>query len=78
MGNTGKAYVGTSGWHYKHWVGPFYPENTTPEAFMDFYEQFFQTVELNNSFYHIPPAKTFEKWASASPEGFIFSVKASR
>lgn len=76
--NKGKIYVGTSGWHYKHWVGPFYPENTKPEAFMAFYEQFFQTVELNNSFYHIPPAKTFEKWADSSLEEFIFSVKASR
>lgn len=74
----GKAYIGTSGWHYKHWVGTFYPENTKPEEFMAFYEQFFQTVELNNSFYHIPPAKTFENWAKSTPKDFIFSVKANR
>lgn len=73
-----KVHIGTSGWHYKHWVGPFYPESTKSEAFMAFYEQFFQTVELNNSFYHIPPAKTFEKWARSSPDDFIFSVKANR
>ncbi len=74
----GKAYVGTSGWHYKHWVGTFYPEKTKPEAFMAFYEQSFRTVELNNSFYHIPPAKTFESWAKSTPQDFLFSVKANR
>lgn len=74
----GKIYVGTSGWHYKHWIGPFYPEGTKPADFMAYYEQFFQTVEINNSFYHLPPEKTFDQWKKAAPNDFVFAVKANR
>lgn len=74
----GKIHIGTSGWHYKHWIGPFYPEDTKPADFMAYYQQFFQTVEVNNSFYHLPLETTFEQWKEITPKDFIFSVKASR
>ncbi|GAA4303879.1 DUF72 domain-containing protein [Compostibacter hankyongensis] len=73
-----KIYTGTSGWHYKHWKGTFYPEGTRNEEQLDYYMKFFKTVELNNPFYHLPPPATFRNWNRKTPGGFVFSVKASR
>jgi uncharacterized protein YecE (DUF72 family) len=44
----------------------------------DFYAQHFDTVEINNSFYHLPSAKTFDNWRESSPPKFLFAVKGSR
>lgn len=74
----GKIYIGTSGWHYKHWKGTFYPVDTKDKNQFDLYLQTFSTVELNNSFYHLPTIQTFNKWRKLSPSDFVFSVKASR
>ena len=54
--------IGTSGFHYKHWKGPFYPEKIPDAAMLDFYARHFDTVELNNSFYRLPTAAAFD-WA---------------
>jgi len=70
--------IGTSGFHYKHWKGPFYPEQTPATKMLDFYVQHFDTVELNNSFYRLPPATAFDSWREATPANFVFAVKASR
>jgi uncharacterized protein YecE (DUF72 family) len=70
--------IGTSGFHYKHWKGPFYLEKTPATKLLDFYVQHFDTVELNSSFYRLPPASAFECWREASPANFVFAVKASR
>lgn len=70
--------VGTSGWHYAHWKGPFYPEKMSSGDFLAFYSERFRTVEINNSFYRLPEARTFREWRDATPDGFLFSVKASR
>ena len=45
------AYIGTSGWHYDHWVGPFYPSGLSDEAFLEYYAGCLGTAEVNNSFY---------------------------
>ena len=74
----GKIYIGTSGWSYKHWKGTFYPESIKNAKRFSYYLQFFDTVELNNSFYHLPSKKTFEDWSHATDKDFIFSVKGSR
>ncbi len=74
----GKIYIGTSGWNYKHWKGTFYPQQIKDTELLDLYTQTFNTVELNTSFYHLPSIKTFSNWRKATPENFIFSVKASR
>jgi uncharacterized protein YecE (DUF72 family) len=71
-------HIGTSGWHYKHWVGEFYPEKTKSEDMLRLYLETFKTVELNNSFYRLPEQKTFESWAGSVPDHFIFALKASR
>jgi uncharacterized protein YecE (DUF72 family) len=74
----GKIYIGTSGWHYKHWKGTFYPGEIKETEHFSYYQNHFNTVEINNSFYHLPAAKTFRQWKEATPPKFIFAVKASR
>lgn len=71
-------HVGTSGWHYEHWMGLFYPEKLAKSKWLEFYTQHFITVELNNSFYHLPSEKAFVNWREASSNGFIFALKVSR
>jgi uncharacterized protein YecE (DUF72 family) len=73
-----KIYIGTSGWHYKHWLGPFYPKEMKPPEFLNFYTKHFNTVELNNTFYMLPKEETFVNWRKAVPDNFLFAVKASR
>lgn len=70
--------IGTSGWSYAHWQGLFYPDKLPKEKWLEYYCQHFDTVELNSSFYHLPPPKTFENWYERTPKGFVFSVKGSR
>ncbi len=71
-------HIGTSGFHYKHWKGPFYPRNMPASAMLNFYVQQFDTLELNNSFYRLPTVSAFEAWRDATPDNFVFAVKASR
>jgi uncharacterized protein YecE (DUF72 family) len=71
-------HIGTSGWHYSHWRGPFYPEDMGPREFLEYYRKRFHTVEINNSFYQLPKKETLEGWKNAVPDHFIFAVKASR
>ncbi len=73
-----KIRVGTSGWHYEHWRGNFYPEDMRASGMLDFYAQRFATVEINNSFYHLPSVETFRGWKEQTPAGFTFAVKANR
>lgn len=71
-------YIGTSGWHYEHWRGLFYPEKLAKSKWLEFYARHFTTVELNNSFYHLPSEKAFVNWHESSSNGFVFAVKVSR
>lgn len=71
-------HVGTSGWHYKQWVGDFYPPRFPAAKMLEFYAKELHTVEINNSFYRLPEAKTFEQWSKTVPDTFVFAVKASR
>jgi uncharacterized protein YecE (DUF72 family) len=75
---SGQIRVGTSGWHYSHWVGLFYPETMAPEDYLAFYASRFDTVEINNTFYHLPTEAAVLGWRRSAPPGFIFAVKASR
>jgi uncharacterized protein YecE (DUF72 family) len=72
------AYIGTSGWYYDHWKGPFYPSGFPEEGFLEYYAGCFGTAEVNNSFYRLPEKETLLRWRDAVPEDFVFSVKASR
>lgn len=70
--------VGTSGWHYDHWQGRFYPERLHRPRWLEYYSQYFDTVELNNSFYRLPSEAAFVHWREVTPQGFCFAVKVSR
>lgn len=78
MAKQGEIHIGTSGWHYKHWVGTFYPKGTKGVDQLAYFIKKFNTVELNNSFYRLPDAETFQNWRKAVPSTFVFAVKASR
>jgi uncharacterized protein YecE (DUF72 family) len=70
--------VGTSGFDYRDWRGPFYPRFLKSGDRLAFYAEHFDTVELNVTFYRMPRAEAFRGWRDAVPEGFRFAVKASR
>jgi uncharacterized protein YecE (DUF72 family) len=74
----GKVHVGTSGWHYKHWIGPFYPPDMRPPKMLRWYAERLDTVEINNSFYRLPAETAFESWCRETTPDFCFAVKASR
>lgn len=78
MAATANIHIGTSGWHYRHWLGPFYPDELRPQDFLRHYCGYFHTVEINNSFYRLPLETTLAHWKNEVPAGFIFAVKASR
>jgi uncharacterized protein YecE (DUF72 family) len=73
-----KYFIGTSGWHYDDWRGRFYPEKLPKAKWLEFYSGHFNTLELNNSFYHLPSEAAFDNWYHASPPDFVFAVKVSR
>lgn len=70
--------IGTSGYHYKHWRGPYYPDDMYADAMLAHYCRDFRTVEINNSFYGLPSEETLADWRRTVPQGFRFSVKGSR
>ena len=70
--------LGTSGWQYADWRGPFYPQKLPQRRWLEHYAQHFSTVEVNNAFYRLPERATFEAWRARTPAGFIVTVKASR
>jgi uncharacterized protein YecE (DUF72 family) len=73
-----QVHIGTSGWHYKHWIGTFYPRDMRPAQMLRWYAERFDTVEINNSFYRLPAATALESWCRETPPEFCFAVKASR
>jgi uncharacterized protein YecE (DUF72 family) len=71
-------FVGTSGWQYRHWRGRFYPRDVPARRWLEHYVERFATVEINNTFYRLPPRETFAAWHARVPPGFVVVVKASR
>lgn len=71
-------YIGTSGWHYNHWRGPFYPERLAHARMLEAYTNVFRTVELNNTFYRLPTPRAVSEWRDSTPSDFCFAVKGSR
>jgi uncharacterized protein YecE (DUF72 family) len=74
----GELRIGTSGWQYDHWNERFYPPDLRKSEWFGFYAEHFDTVEVNNTFYHLPDAATFDQWKEAAPGGFRYAVKFSR
>ncbi|MCM8758031.1 MAG: DUF72 domain-containing protein [Candidatus Omnitrophica bacterium] len=71
-------FVGTSGWVYQHWRNVFYPEDLSQNRWFEYYTQFFNSVELNVTFYRLPKKETFKGWFRRSPKNFYFVAKGSR
>ena len=75
----GRCFIGTSGWSYKHWRGPFYPEGMSKGADqLRFYVERFGTVEVNGTFYRLIEVETFRRWREQTPADFVFACKGSR
>lgn len=74
----GRVFIGTSGFHYVHWRGVFYPEEVPKERWLAYYQERFSTVEINRSFYRLPERSTVESWTGDVSEGFVFALKASQ
>lgn len=73
-----ELHVGTSGYSYKEWKGSFYPEDLAAGDMLRWYGERLNAVEINNTFYRLPKIPVLQEWASEVPEGFRFSIKASR
>lgn len=67
--------IGTQGWSYARWAGPFYPTESGGADLLSLYARAFDTVEVNSTFYAIPPADRFRDWRERTPTGFEFAVK---
>ncbi len=73
-----RLFVGTSGYSYKEWKGPFYPEDLPDKEMLSYYSSQLPAVEINNTFYRLPNAKMLENWKEQVPDTFRFVLKASR
>jgi uncharacterized protein YecE (DUF72 family) len=72
------VWIGTSGWQYRDWRGPFYPEKLPQRLWLEHYARHFRCVEVNNTFYRLPREEVFAGWRDTAPEGFRFALKLSR
>jgi len=73
-----RLLAGTSGFAYKQWKGPFYPEDLRDDEMLGYYAGRLATVEINNTFYRMPRESVVASWADQTPDGFRFVLKASR
>jgi len=74
----GKVLVGTSGYSFADWVGPFYPEGIPKGKMLDYYKDHFNTVEINSTYYRIPHVKVFHNMLQKVPPDFEFIIKTHR
>jgi len=73
-----RLLAGTSGYSFKEWIGPFYPEKLPPGEMLRYYARRFSTVEINNTFYRMPAESMLAQWAEQVPDNFTFTLKAPR
>jgi uncharacterized protein YecE (DUF72 family) len=70
-----RVLIGTQGWNYTAWVGPFYPPGTRPPEFLATYARAFRVVEVDSTFYALPDARTVRSWIERTPADFTFTLK---
>ena len=75
---TGNIRIGISGWRYTGWRGAFYPKGLRQRQELDFASRMMPTIEINGSFYSLQRPEYYSAWRDATPEGFVFSVKAHK
>lgn len=78
MARRGALHIGTSGWHYDSWWGPFFPKEIRKKDALAFYASRFRASELNAPFYRTPTLEAVRRWAEGTPDEFRFAWKASR
>ncbi|MBI1813804.1 MAG: DUF72 domain-containing protein [Deltaproteobacteria bacterium] len=71
-------WVGTSGYSYKEWLGPFYPAGLSEQQMLRYYAERFTSVEINYTFYRMPTVRVLQAWGKEVPEHFAFTLKAPR
>jgi uncharacterized protein YecE (DUF72 family) len=71
-----KIFIGTCGFSYRDWIGPFYPAGTKSARMLEFYARRFPAVEIDSTYYAIPSPELFERMAARTPASFTFTVKA--
>jgi uncharacterized protein YecE (DUF72 family) len=74
----GRLRIGTQGWNYAAWIGPFYPDGTRAAEMLSLFAQAFDTVEVDSTFYAIPPVNSVRGWAARTPDDFVFALKLPR
>lgn len=72
---SGKVYLGTQGFSFDDWIGPFYPAGTSKTAYLEQYAERLPAVEIDSTFYGVPRATTVQKWRERTPPGFRFAAK---
>jgi uncharacterized protein YecE (DUF72 family) len=73
-----KVLIGTSGWTYDGWRGPFYPADVPKKDWLRYYGRQFHTAEINGSFYRTPSLEAVRAWREQTPDDFVFAWKASK
>lgn len=75
---SGNIYAGIGGWTFEPWRGVFYPKGLPHAKELEYASRQLTSIEVNGTFYRTQTAKTFRKWASEVPDGFVFSIKGVR
>lgn len=75
MVEAARVLLGTQGWSYPAWIGPFYPKGTAQAAMLALYAKAFSTVEVDSTFHGIPAETVVREWRERVPKGFLFSLK---
>jgi uncharacterized protein YecE (DUF72 family) len=75
---TGTIRVGVGGWTFEPWRGVFYPADLTQKRELEFASRALTSIEINGTYYSSFKPDTWQKWRDETPDGFVFSVKASR
>jgi uncharacterized protein YecE (DUF72 family) len=73
-----KVWIGTSGWTYDGWRGPFYPREIAKKRWLGWYAEQFSSTEINGSFYRTPSLEAVRGWGEQTPKEFVFAWKASK
>ena len=73
-----RVLIGTSGWHYDSWRGPFFPKGLPLKSQLQFYASQFSSTELNGVFYRTPTREAVESWRLQTGKDFVFAWKASK
>jgi uncharacterized protein YecE (DUF72 family) len=76
--SAGRLSLGTQGFSFDDWVGPFYPQGTPKRRYLEEYTSHFSSVEIDSSFYGTPRASTVQGWYDRTPPGFLFAAKFPR